>query len=522
MSRVNFAVGALLLALGFAVFGVKVFVYGLPVLPADVEGLWRVELEITVRGEGSRGSVSALLPASEVGQIIFDERSSSDRLEFSIRTSEGQRVGVWRGFLEDVHEIHYEFRVESFPVNVSLPTQKVPAPPAEVRKSWTAATSSLPSSMPEIEAMLEQLALPPREDVPGRVRTLYAFVTHEIADVDTGADDALLTLLQRAGTPLGKERLLATLLRAAGIPARNVRGLALREQGTPQERIWTQAWLDGRWVPMSSVYDFFGTRPAELILMGDAERALVQGTGVRAVAWRYRALRERLHPEEIATVMSPGNRVLAALSLWRLPLPSQSALRVLLLLPLGALAVAVFRNLIGVPTYGTFMPVLICLALRHYDLFLGLLVVAVVLVIGVLGRFLLDRLRLLLVPRLGILLCLVVLTVTAAALLGRGSEMREFFAGALLPMVILTMLIERFSITTAEEGLRQALLRALGSVVVATAIYPFFQSVRLSHVMFSYPELVVSVMGILIWIGSWTGYRVTDWIRFRALARRPA
>ncbi len=147
MSRLNFAVGALLVALGLAVFGIKVFVYDLPVLPADVEGLWRIELEITVRGEGGRGSISALLPASEVGQIIFDERSSSDRLEFSIRTNDGQRIGIWRGFLEDVHEIHYEFRVESFPVSVSLPTGDVPAPPAQVRKAWTSATASFPSSM---------------------------------------------------------------------------------------------------------------------------------------------------------------------------------------------------------------------------------------------------------------------------------------------------------------------------------------------------------------------------------------
>jgi hypothetical protein len=47
-------------------------------------------------------------------------------------------------------------------------------------------------------------------------------------------------------------------------------------------------------------------------------------------------------------------------------------LRLLLALPLGALVVAVFRNLIGVPTFGTFMPVLIAFALRNVPIYVGL------------------------------------------------------------------------------------------------------------------------------------------------------
>ena len=57
----------------------------------------------------------------------------------------------------------------------------------------------------------------------------------------------------------------------------------------------------------------------------------------------------------------------------------------LLLVPLGALVVALFRNVVGVTTYGTFMPVLIALALRGFSLGLGLALVAVVIVLGVLG-----------------------------------------------------------------------------------------------------------------------------------------
>jgi hypothetical protein len=193
-------------------------------------------------------------------------------------------------------------------------------------------------------------------------------------------------------------------------------------------------------------------------------------------------------------------------------------LRVLLLVPLGALVVAMFRNLVGITTYGTFMPVLIALALRGFPLGLGLVLVAFVIVLGFVGRFALEKLRLLMVPRLSILLCLVVLAVTLLALTGQDTGLSSFFAGALLPIVILTMLIERVYITTSEEGAREALLRAFWSVLVAAAIHPIFRNVHAEYLMFSFPELVLVVMGLLVWIGGYMGYRVTDLVRFRELA----
>jgi hypothetical protein len=116
------------------------------------------------------------------------------------------------------------------------------------------------------------------------------------------------------------------------------------------------------------------------------------------------------------------------------------------------------------------------------------------------------------------MLCFVVLAVMVFALTGQDTGASSLFAGALLPIVILTMLIERVYITTSEEGTREALLRAFWSVLVASAIHPIFRSTHAEYLMFSFPELVVAVMGLLVWIGGYMGYRVVDLIRFRELA----
>jgi hypothetical protein len=144
--------------------------------------------------------------------------------------------------------------------------------------------------------------------------------------------------------------------------------------------------------------------------------------------------------------------------------------------------------------------------------------VAGVIGVGVFGRLVLDRLRLLLVPRLSILLCLVVLGVAGFALVGRSFENRDFLAGVLFPIVILTMLCERFSIAIAEEGMRNALARMGYSLLVVAAVYPIMRDPRAEHLMFSFPELTLVVMGLLVWIGGYTGYRLMDLLRFRSFA----
>jgi hypothetical protein len=370
-----------------------------------------------------------------------------------------------------------------------------------------------------VRGLLDSLGIPGPEDPDARIRALYAFVTHEVATVPSAGRDALLTLAQREGSPEGKERLLVSLLRAAGIPARLARGLELREGTAPEERVWTEAWLGGLWVPMSTCQDFFEERPDGYVALGSGEQPLLEATGVRAVGHRWRSLREHLRADEVASLLEPENRTLAWLSLYRLPVATQASLRVLLLMPLGAFLVTLFRNGIGVVTYGTFMPVLIALALRGFGFAEGLALVAFVILVGVVSRLALDRLRLLMVPRLGILMCLVVLSVTGLALLGRDTGNREFFAGVLFPIVILTMLIERVSITIAEEGLRPALVRSGWSVAVAMSIWPIFRSERAEHLMFTFPELVIVVIGVLVWIGGYTGYRLSDLLRFRAFAQ---
>jgi hypothetical protein len=522
MSRSALIAGLVLLVLGFAVFALKVFRFGIPLSVAEGVGPWQVEVRINVRGTGARGSVRALLPSTEPGQTIIEEKATPDRLDFDVREQPGaNRIAVWSGTIGTIHEVVYAFHVQMSAVEVALPTGGAFEPPSPALAAlYLGATPTLPVDAPEIAAQLAALDLPSKRDLPGRIRTLYQSVAHEVATAEPSTDDALLALANREGTEAAKEGLLVTLLRAAGVPARLVHGLELRQGAKPRERIWSEAWVNGVWVPMSTAADgFFARRPESFLVLGRGAVSNVEATSVKSIGHRYSSLREHQRADEIATLLTPDNPVFERLSFYRLPLPTQAALRVLLLIPLGALVIALFRNVIGVNTYGTFMPILISLALRDYSLWHSLLLVLGVIVFALLLRRLLEFLRLLMVPRLSIMLCTVVLLVAAFALVGDETQTASLFAGVLFPMVILTMLTERIFITAAEEGPREALVRAATSTGVAATIHPIFQNAHAEYLMFTFPELTFCTMGVLVWIGGYTGYRISDLMRFRSLAQ---
>ena len=405
----------------------------------------------------SAGASARCFPSTEPGQTIFDESAASGRLEFASQERAGTRMGVFSGWLEGVHELSYRFRVQSTTLQTPLPTGAVLDPvPREIQALYSRPTADYPATAPSVVKWVEDAALPPPSDVAGRLQTVFAFVTHEIATQPLAGDDALLTLDRREGSAIGKERLLVTLMRALGRPARLVHGLELREGASPQPRAWVEVWGSASWISLSASEGFLGSRPQDWIVLGRSASPLVQATGVRAVGHRFRSMRQPLRPDEIAGLMAPDNPLLAWFSLYRLPLGSQVVLQVLLLLPLGALVTALFRNFVGVRTYGTFMPALIALAIRDATPGVALLVVGTVLCVGVFSRLALDRLRLLMVPRLSILLCIVVLSITALALLGGEFSTGDWLSGATLPIVIFTMWIERITITAAEEGSMEA------------------------------------------------------------------
>ena len=280
--------GAALVAIGLAVFVWKVVVVRVPLFPAQGERLWRVELEITVRGRGQRGSVRAALPSTEPGQQIIDEGVVSQQLDHSVRTEPGGRIAVWGGRLDGMVELRHAYRVELQRVEMPLPETPMPKIPDEIAQSFSISTATIPSKSRDLTALLDSLSAPARDDPAGTVRALFAFVANEVSLDREETDDALIALAHRVASPVGKARLLTAMLRASGIPARRVQGLDLVDRGRPRPTTWVEAWM-GEWIPMSPEDGTIGVRPAHWLALSRDEGPTLSSTSTNAVDARHHA-----------------------------------------------------------------------------------------------------------------------------------------------------------------------------------------------------------------------------------------
>lgn len=206
-------------------------------------------------------------------------------------------------------------------------------------------------------------------------------------------------------------------------------------------------------------------------------------------------------------------------SLLQLPVKVQETYKILLTVPIGAFIILILRNFIGIKTFGTFMPVLIALAFRETHVIWGICLFVIIVSFGLLARFYLDQLRLLLVPRLAAILTVVILLMIFISVVSLNLGLDAGMSVALFPMVILTMTIERMCITWDERGASEAIKSGVGSLFAAVISYWAMNYPPLQYLIFAFPELLLVLLALILWFGQYRGYRLFELKRFKALAR---
>jgi len=205
-------------------------------------------------------------------------------------------------------------------------------------------------------------------------------------------------------------------------------------------------------------------------------------------------------------------------SLLQLPVHVQETYKILLMLPVGAFIILLLRNFIGLKTFGTFMPVLIALAFRETHVIWGIVLFTIIVSFGLVARFYLEKLRLLLVPRLAAILTVVVLLMIFISVISQNLGLESGLSVALFPMVILTMTIERMCISWDERGAYDAIKSGIGSIIAAVIAFGAMNCGPLQYLIFAFPELLLILLAIILWFGQYRGYRLFELLRFNALA----
>ena len=493
-----------LVLIGGLITAYRMYVLGFPLMPDETAETWQIEARAGFEGEGKPIRARMFTLQSEGPFAVVTESYVAPGFGVATARPAINRVATFTIAKATGPEAVYYSAV----VHHAL-TRREPArqqPPVLQRSQYNGADAAAS------EAIVRRL-----EPQAADTDTFVQLLMHELMFPPPEREAA--ELLGPHPTP---EKLVETAVRILGdarIPARAVHGLQLDpDRRDAHFAHWLEFWRDDQWVPFD-----LDTRAFEVPYnhiawwRGDRRFLTVDGAAHARLSVTVRkgyefALRTALDRA------SASRHRLIEFSLFGLPLQTQEVYRILLVVPIGILLLVILRNVVGVKTFGTFMPVLIAMAFRETHLLGGVILFSVVVAIGLLVRFYLEQLKLLLVPRLA---CVVMVVIMIMALLSIISHKLGFERGlsvALFPIVILSMTIERMTIVWDERGPKEAMQQGLGSLMVAVLCYLVMNITLVQHFLFVFPESLLIVLAGTLLLGRYSGYRLVELHRFRVLA----
>lgn len=496
---VFYIVTAILFVVGLLLMIYQHLTFEVPFFPGSQRQVWNVEAKIEFEPTNSASKVDFALPAIQPGftqlqqttasvgfGTTYVQRNNESYVEWTKRNPLGAQTLYYRAtFLRDNEAIGSSMTVPEI-------SQNVEAEPYA-------------TAMGEIADAAHKRSADP-----------FSFTVQVLNELDRQKEISQLLL-----SKYDKATLLVHILDLAQIPSRVVSVLDL-EDGRRNRLLTTRvAVFEG------THYEIFdpntgvsGIRENQLIWTNHSGSLLdIQGGKNGRVSF---SIIEKNMPVVKAGLLKAESEKasgsdIVSLSIETLPLEEQSLFKGILLLPIGVLIVVFLRVLIGIKTSGTFMPVLIAMAFLQTSLVVGLIGFISIVCIGLVVRSWLSHLNLLLVARISAVIITVIAIIGAISLITYKIGLTEGIKVTFFPMIILSWTIERMSILWEEEGYKEVIKQGGGSLFVAVCAFLAMNSVFIQHITFNFLGLQLVILSLVLIMGNYTGFRLTELKRFKPL-----
>ena len=493
----------LLSAAGLGVILYKHFVLEFPLLASKTQDVWQIEAKLSFEAEGGPVEAKLNMPDQTSQHRIAFRQALAPGFEFDVIEVDGTSMARWRNQSVAPGPVVLLYYTEVFFTDEPVYTRKPPAVQQRDPDDDEAKT------MAAVTAYITELGLSGGQ-----------LVREVLTELNSPTSSVWKLLRRESGSQRERLTVAREILALQGINTREVRGVLLQDrQRNRRAHIMLAAHLDKRW----TLFD-----PGEAHVVGwnrflpyeEGGDALFTVSGGQDSRLVFSVIKTRRAAFENAVESARHHRSwLVDFSIYSLPIEQQSTFKLLLLIPLGALVVVILRNLVGIRTSGTFMPILIALAFLQTSLLTGLALFLIVVGVGLFVRSYLTHLNLLLVPRIASVLVFVIILYAAIGIASHKLGLEWGMKVTFFPMIILSWTIERMSILWDEEGPKEVMIQGGGSLLTASLAYLVMSNHFVADSIFLYPEALLILLAVIIAIGSYTGYRLSDLRRFEPMER---
>lgn len=193
----------------------------------------------------------------------------------------------------------------------------------------------------------------------------------------------------------------------------------------------------------------------------------------------------------------------------------------ILMLPIIATFIAFLRQIVGIKAFGIYTPLIVTFAfLATNGIRYGIVIFVAVLVIGMAMRFVLKPFRLLYLPRVAIMISTVAILILVMLALGGSFRRTGLAAVSIFPILIMITLVEKFVAVQIEKGNRTAMILATETLFISIAGYYIASWKFLISTLILHPWIILFILPINIFLGKWTGLRLTEYIRFKDILKK--
>ncbi len=483
------------------------------------ESVYQFNLAMFFKTDGDV-DIATFLPLENGRQEILDETIVAKTLDIEDKSSIEGRYVKWRGNQES-QQINYRsllsLRASKYVISHEL---EIPESYNAEQQLYLKETPTIPIHHEEIEQLWNSIK-PTDDNSTYQVLTaIYNFTYKEISPLPfKGVTDSLTALRLKAASCNGKSRLFLSLARLNNLPSRLVGGIILNGKKKKTSHQWLEVYIEDHWVPFDVTNGHFASLPKHYLELYRGDHQLFKHSANINFDYYFTSSREYIAPAlyrdiEIDNTVIPN----AAHLLQDLGLPLKTV-SIFLLFPLCTLVITFLKNIIGIKTFGTFMPMLIAAVCMYTGFIVGLIGFSVVLIFAFIGHTILGKFHILKIPRLASIITLISIVSLLSVSLINAPIGIETGILAIFPAVIISFTADRIHQMSDENDWVELFQNSAGTLLTIYLCYLCFTSVLLQGLFAIYPELLLLVLAILLHIGSWSGMRISEIIRFKNLLK---
>ncbi|MBD1586558.1 inactive transglutaminase family protein [Pseudomonas typographi] len=495
---------AVLVLLGAGITGYQIFVLGIPVSEDETDDLWTIDAKVAfIATPNVPVKVQMYVPPLAHDFVSLNESFISNNYRVNVNRIDGNRKVTWSARRASGNQTLYYRLVLTKRYSQDKPKVKGPV-----------FRDSVPLDGPE-KVAADALLAPIRQ----HSADVETFIGETIKRVNNLNDDNVKLLLGGDSSPVHKARVIDLLLSVAHVPLERVHTLRLVANMPQVPELWLRSFNGNDWLYFNPETGEQGL-PADRLIWWTGDDNLVAVEGGKKVLVSFTLNNSEMNAIRLAKLTDENTDAdFLEYSLYSLPLQTQQTFMIMVMIPIGVWVILILRNLIGLQTLGTFTPVLIALAFRETQLGYGIALFSLITALGLSLRSYLEHLKLQMLPRLSVVLTFVVVMIATISLLSHKLGLERGLSVALFPMVILTMTIERLSITWEERGGGYAMKVAAGTLLAASLAHILMSVPQMIYFVFTFPAVLLILVGFMLAMGRYRGYRLSELIRFKAFTQ---